>query len=220
MKNLENIVFSLYFTLLGRGKYFAFRAVAAFTMAIILGFGLPPAALSHEAHADVPTQSASIGGAFELTDQHGKTVKDGDFRGRVMLVFFGFTHCPDICPVSVSTLSKVMGALGDKADKVAPVFITVDPTRDTPKAMKDYLAPFDKHMVGLTGTPKQIKKAADAYKVYFAESEAGKHKAGDDYMVNHSGIIYLMGKDGAYVQHFSYDVGEKDVVAAINAYLK
>lgn len=173
----------------------------------------------HGAAAEAPAPVAAIGGPFTLTDQHGKTVKDSDFRGKVMLVFFGFTHCPDICPVSVSTLSNVMTALGDKATNVAPIFITVDPKRDTQAAMKAYLANFDPRMVALTGEAKAIKQAADAYKVYFAADDAAKQKGGD-YMVNHSGIIYMMGKDGSYVRHFSYDAAQDEIVAAIHEYLK
>lgn len=156
-----------------------------------------------------------IGGAFELTDQQGKTVRDGDFRGRAMLVFFGFTHCPDICPTTVSTLSKTMEILGDKADQVAPIFITVDPKRDTPRAMKDYLAHFDPRLVGLTGTQEQVKRAANAYKVYFSQA-----KTGDDYMVDHSSIVYLMDKNGQYVRHFSYDEPAQAFADGVAAYLE
>lgn len=186
---------------------------------------------------DMSSGEAAIGGNFALTDQTGKTVHDTDFRGRLMLVFFGFTHCPDICPVSTATLSQVMGKLGEKADQVAPVFITVDPERDSPSVLKDYLANFDKHMIGLTGTPEQIRQVTELYKAYFAkinvpmDAEATEdHTADDDheghghdhdhamhdmhheenYTVNHSGFIYLMGKDGKFLRLFPYnaDVGE------------
>jgi cytochrome oxidase Cu insertion factor (SCO1/SenC/PrrC family) len=173
----------------------------------------------HGKMASPAAPSGGIGGPFELTDQHGKTVKDSDFRGKIMLVFFGFTHCPDICPVSVSTLSKVMASLGDKADKVAPVFITVDPRRDTPAAMKEYLANFDQRIVALTGKPEAIKKAADGYKVYFSVAEASKQKDGS-YMVDHSTIIYMMDEKGEYVRHFSYNAGEKEIVNALAEHLK
>src|SRR5690606_16968628 len=107
---------------------------------------------------------------FALTDQHGKKVSSEDFRGRVMLVFFGFTHCPDICPTTVSNLSKMMDALGSDADEIVPVFITVDPERDTPEVMKNYLANFDERFVGLTGSMDDIKKTSKAYKVFFSKS--------------------------------------------------
>src|SRR5581483_9210577 len=113
---------------------------------------------------------AQVGGEFILTNQHGEAARSTDFRGRIMLVFFGFTHCPDICPVTVSTLSKAMALLGGQADSVAPIFISVDPERDTPQVMKDYLSNFDKHMIGLTGTPEQVRQVTEAYKVYFAKT--------------------------------------------------
>jgi len=180
-----------------------------------------PTAWAHghsEGH-ETPAAAVAIGGDFMLTDQNGKTVKDADFRGKLMLVFFGFTHCPDICPVSVDSLSKVMGMLGAKADQVAPVFITVDPQRDTQAALKDYLANFDKRIMALTGSPEAIKKAADAYKVYFSVSEASKQKNGD-YLVDHSTIIYMMGKDGSYLRHFSYNAAPQEIVDGILEALK
>jgi protein SCO1/2 len=177
------------------------------------------AAHVHEEKQPAVSATAAIGGDFTLTDQNGKLVKDAEFRGKLMLVFFGFTHCPEICPTTVSTLSKVMTALGDKADKVAPVFISVDPKRDTPKVMKEYLANFDKRIVGLTGTPQEVKKAADAYKIYFAINKDSK-TGEDDYQVDHSTIVYMMDKNGQYVRHFSYNAGEQEITKAILEALK
>lgn len=205
---------------------------------------------------DAPDETLSgegepaIGGAFTLTDHTGKIVRDADYRGKVMVVFFGFTHCPDICPVTIATLSGTLDALGAQADKVAPLFITVDPARDTPKVLKDYIAPFNAHIVGLTGTAPEIKVAVDAYKAYAARSEsvnagavpgdagdpadddeaddaddahghehAGGH-GGENYTVDHSGFVYLMGKDGKYLRHFPYNVSEKELTQAVREYLK
>src|SRR5262249_53540381 len=117
-----------------------------------------------------------IGGDFTLTDQNGRPVRESDFRGRVMLVFFGFTHCPDECPATVATLTRTMELLGPLADQVAPIFITVDPERDTPAVLKDFLSNFDKRFVGLTGTQGQIRQVAELYKVYYAKSN-GSEKA-------------------------------------------
>lgn len=188
--------------------------------------------------------NANVGGGFELIDQNGKTKTDADFRGKVMLVFFGFTHCPDICPVTVSTLSSLMELLGDKANMVAPIFISVDPERDTPEVLKSYLSNFDARIVGLTGTAEQTKSVADAYKVYYArahqeESYEGaddgayphndenppaltkdKDKDGDNYLIDHSGYIYLMDTNGKYVEHFRYDVSEQELADALKPYLK
>jgi protein SCO1/2 len=171
---------------------------------------------------------AAVGGDFTLIDQNGHTVQDTDFRGRLMLVFFGFTHCPDICPVSVATLSQAMGKLGEKADQVAPIFITVDPERDTPQVMKEYLANFDKHMIGLTGSAAQIQQAAAAYKAYAAKHEMeesphdedhhhdGDHESQGDYTVDHSGFIYLMGKDGKFIRLFPYNASVDEITHAVH----
>lgn len=177
---------------------------------------------------------ALIGGDFTLTDQRGVTVSDRDFRGRLMLVYFGFTHCPDICPVSASSLSKTMELLGAQADQVVPVFITVDPERDTPKVMADYFANFDKRFVALTGSAEAVKKAADAYKAYYSRTEppegeenAHQHMQGGheghgagDYMVDHSGYIYLMDRNGKYIRHFSYDASPEEMAQAVRPLLK
>jgi protein SCO1/2 len=169
---------------------------------------------------------AQVGGDFTLTDQNGKTVHESDFRGRLMLVFFGFTHCPDICPVSTAILSQVMSKLGSKADSVAPLFITVDPKRDTPPVLKAYLAPFDRHMIGLTGTPEQIEQVTHAYKAYAATRETDPstheaHEAHDHdhhdnaYTVDHSGFIYLMGKDGRFIRLFPYNADAGEITRAV-----
>jgi len=159
---------------------------------------------------------ANIGGNFTLTNQDGATISDKDFRGRVMMVFFGFTHCPDICPTTAASFGKILESLGDKANMVAPIFITVDPQRDTPTVLKEYLGNFDKRIIGLTGSEEQTKQVAYAYKAYFAKSNTA---AGDE-SVDHSGFIYLMDKNGAYVQHFPYDASVKDITDAVSNLLK
>jgi len=160
-----------------------------------------------------------IGGDFALTDQNGHLVHESDFHGRVMLVFFGFTHCPDECPATVATLTRAMALLGDKADQVVPIFISVDPESDTPPVLKDFLSNFDKRFVGLTGTPEEIKKVAELYKVYYARSDTADGKAAfdsknPDYSVDHSAFIYMMGKDGKYVRIFPYNTSEQDIARA------
>ncbi|MFW0777839.1 MAG: SCO family protein [Rickettsiales bacterium] len=186
--------------------------------------GLPPAKQEEESSSG----EAVIGGAFTLTNQHGGVVKEEEFRGKLMLVFFGFTHCPDICPIGTTTLSTLMEKLGDKADQLAPVFITVDPARDTPEVLKNYLANFDPRIVGLTGTKEQIKEAADAYKAYYSIAKAQtpmeegmQHApAGSDYMVNHSGYIYLMDRNGKYVTHFQYSAAVDELAEALAPHLQ
>ena len=152
---------------------------------------------------ETSTGKADIGGGFTLTDQNGNQVSDSQFRGKYMLVFFGFTSCPSICPVGMATLTQVMEQLGDDASKVQPVFITVDPETDTPARMKEFLANFHPSIVGLTGTPEQIKAVESAYKVYAAKSKDKNMPGG--YNVDHSGFIYLMDKNGEYLRHCAYD---------------
>ncbi len=160
--------------------------------------------------------TALIGGDFTLVNQDNVQVSDKDFRGKVMMVFFGFTRCPDICPTTSLTFAKVLEALGDKAGQVAPVFISVDPEHDTPAVLKEYFKNIDSRIIGLTGTPEQTKQAAAAYKAYFAKA---KNASGDD-TVDHSGFVYLMDKNGVYVQHFPYDVNAQEITDAVLNLLK
>lgn len=158
--------------------------------------------------------TATIGGPFTLVDQHGRTVTDETFRGRWMLVFFGFTHCPDICPTALNDMSAVLAELGPAADKVQPIFVTVDPERDTVEAMSQYVANFDPRIVALTGTPEQISQAAKAYRVYYK-----KVPQGDDYTMDHTGILYLMDPQGRFMTHFTPNTPPEDMAARIRKLL-
>jgi protein SCO1 len=161
--------------------------------------------------------TALIGGPFALVDQNGKQVTDQDFRGRDMLIFFGFTHCPDICPAELQVMAQALDHLGDKAKKVVPIFITVDPERDTPEAMKAYVESFGPNFVGLTGSPEAIAAAAKAYRVAYAKIE---NKASpSDYSVDHSAIAYLMGPDGKYLTHFAYGMTPKEMAEKLERFL-
>jgi protein SCO1/2 len=164
------------------------------------------------------TGKALIGGPFTLVDQHGKTVTDQDFRGRYMLVFFGFTHCPDICPAELQVISAALDELGPKAEEVVPVFVTLDPERDTPEVMAGYVENFGSRFVGLTGSPEAIAEAAKAYRVAyskFQEDETTK----SDYSIDHSALVYLMGKDGEYVTHFAYGTPVAKLTETLRRYL-
>jgi protein SCO1/2 len=154
----------------------------------------------------------SIGGPFTLTDQNGITRHDSDFRGKLMLVYFGYTYCPDVCPATLNTMTAALDKLGAAADQVQPIFITVDPARDTVKQMKLYAANFTPRLLALTGAPDQIAAAARAYRVYF-DKQPGEGK--DDYSVNHSAFVYLMGRDGKYLAHFGPDDTAEQMAAAI-----
>ncbi len=159
---------------------------------------------------------AQVGGAFTLTDTKGHTTRDSDFRGRPMLVYMGFTHCPDICPTTLTTLSAALKILGSDANDVATIFITVDPTHDTPAVMGKYLESFDPHIIGLTGSEEAIKNVTKAYKVY-AQKEVSAHA--DSYTIDHSGYIYLMDKNGKYVTHFAPNVKPETIAQAVRAKL-
>ncbi|MFI5018217.1 MAG: SCO family protein [Dongiales bacterium] len=150
--------------------------------------------------------AAAIGGPFKLTDQNGKPRSDADFRGEYTLVFFGYTNCPDVCPTTLQTLTDAMADLGPKAEKVTPVFITVDPERDTAKALKDYAANFTPRLVMLTGSPADIAAVAKEYRVYYAK--AGE---GPNYAMDHTALIYLMGPDGTYVTHYAPQATADDI---------
>jgi protein SCO1/2 len=142
--------------------------------------------------------SAAIGGPFQLVDQNGKPFTDQDMRGKPYLVFFGFTHCPDICPTTLFEMSQLMRKLGPDADRAGALFITVDSGRDTPAVLKDYLASFDPHLRGLTGDQTAIDQAIKDYRVYAKKVPL----QGGDYTMDHTAIVYLMDKDGQFVAPF------------------
>jgi protein SCO1/2 len=160
---------------------------------------------------------ALIGGPFTLTDQTGKTVTDQDFRGRYMLVFFGFTHCPDICPAELQVMSATLDELGPKAAQVVPVFITLDPERDTQAVVGDYVKNFAPGFVGLTGSPEAIAEAAKAYRVAYSKFQ--EDKTTGDYSIDHSVLVYFMGSDGNYITHFAYGTPAAKMTETLRRYL-
>jgi protein SCO1/2 len=153
-----------------------------------------------------PNENASsappVGGPFNLINGDGKLVSNEDFAGQNMLIFFGFTHCPDVCPQTLSTLTRALELIGDDIDKVQPVFVTVDPLRDTPDVVKAYVADFHPKLIGLTGTSRQVSAAMRAYRIYAAKMGDELHIK-SDYQVDHTSITYLMGPDGAFKTFFS-----------------
>ena len=163
------------------------------------------------------TGKALVGGPFTLVDTKGKTVTDQDFRGRYMLVFFGFTHCPDICPAELQVMDAAMEALGDDAKKVAPIFISVDPERDTPEVVADYVKNFGDKIVGLTGSPEQVAAAAKAYRASYAKFKDDKF--GSDYSIDHSTLVYFMGPDGEYITHFPFGTSADKMSEGMRRYL-
>ena len=142
---------------------------------------------------------AAVGGPFHLEDQNGRPVSDEDMKGRPFLVFFGFTHCPDVCPTTLFDISEVLKRLGKDADRTGAIFITVDPERDTPAVLKDYLSNFDPHLRGLTGDASAVEAALRAYRVYAKKVPL----SGGDYTMDHTAVVYLMDKDGRFVAPFN-----------------
>jgi protein SCO1/2 len=161
---------------------------------------------------------ALIGGPFSLIDADGKRVTDESYRGRYMLVFFGFTSCPDICPAGLQLISAALDKLGAKADKVTPIFITLDPERDTKEKVGAYVKNFNARLVGLTGTPEEIAQVAKEYRVYYKKvpTEGGGPGA---YGLDHSSIIYLMDPNGEYVTHFTPSTQVDELTARLEKIL-
>lgn len=139
---------------------------------------------------------ADIRSEFSLVNHTGRAVTEDDYAGHWQLVFFGFTHCPDICPTTLAYMGNVLDLLGEKADRVAPLFVTVDPKRDTPEVLSEYVAAFHPRITGLTGTDVQVAAAAEAFKVYYERLE--DERAPDGYLMAHAGHIYLMRPDGRF----------------------
>jgi protein SCO1/2 len=159
--------------------------------------------------------ASAIGGPFKLIDQNGKPITDADLKGRPFLVFFGYTHCPDVCPTTLFEVSEVMRALGTDADRAGALFITVDPERDTPAAIKDYLSSFDPHLRGATGDRAAIDAAEKAYRVYAKKIPT----ANGDYSMDHTALVYLMDKQGRFVAPFSLKRRPEDAAAELRRYL-
>ena len=137
----------------------------------------------------------SVGGPFTLTDQTGKQRSDSEFRGKLMIVYFGYTSCPDVCPTDLMAITQALDALGSAAEGVQPIFITIDPERDT-DGLADYVSSFHHSLVGLTGAPDEIKKVANAYKAFYVKVPGERS---GEYSIDHAGVIYLMGRDGEYL---------------------
>lgn len=156
---------------------------------------------------------ALVGGPFTLTDHTGREVTEKTFLGKYLLVFFGFTFCPDICPTELQVITAALDQMGPAGEAIQPVFITIDPARDTPEVLKAYVSNFGPRLLGLTGTPEQIAAAAKAYRVYYAK--AANSGADENYVMDHSTIIYLMGPDGRFVRHMPYTTDAAKLAAEL-----
>lgn len=155
----------------------------------------------------------NFGGPFTLTDHTGKTVTDQNFNGQYRLIYFGFTYCPAICPTELQRISTVLKELGDKGKQIQPIFVTVDPERDTAEIMKNYVSMFHPRLVGLTGTPEQIKQITSGYKIYYAKVQDDSMS---DYTMDHSSFIYFMGPDDSLLRIFKMSDSIEDIVKVID----
>lgn len=174
------------------------RTCALIVIASLLGSGVAAAEDQPSAEQmmdDLMYGRGTIGGPFTLTDQTGRTRSDSEFRGKLMIVYFGYTYCPDVCPADLMAITQALDALGPAAEGIQPVFITVDPERDT-KGLADYVAAFHHSLVGLTGSPEEIRKVANAYKAFYAKVPG---EPSGEYSIDHAGVIYLIGRDGEYL---------------------
>lgn len=161
-------------------------------------------------------QGVSIGGPFSLVDQNGQAVTDRDFAGRALLIYFGYTYCPDVCPTELGIVAAALDAMGPAGERVTPIFITVDPDRDTPAALADYVSRFHPRMIGLTGSAEQVAQAARAYRVYYAKVHP---RDSTDYLMDHSSFIYLVGPDGRVKSLFRPETSPEAIAAAATAQL-
>jgi protein SCO1/2 len=186
--------------------------VTAFTASLLIGLLVMLWAMGGVKGVTAP---AAIGGPFQLTDQSGATVTEKNLQGKPSLIFFGFTHCPDVCPTALFEMSEILRAMGGDADRVNAYFISVDPERDNKEAIKDYLSSFDPHLKGLTADPDSIARVLSAYRVY-----AKKVPLKDgDYTMDHTALTYLMDRDGRFVAPFNLNRKPEEAAADLKKYL-
>ena len=194
-----------------------FLVTALFAGLVILGAGAFLALSLHETPrgAAGTLLASAIGGPFRLVDQNGKTVTDADLKGKWSLVYFGYTHCPDACPTALNDIAIALDELGPQRNEVRPVFVTVDPERDTPEVLKSYVTAFDAPILALSGTPEEIAQAAKGYRVYYA-----KHpEAGGDYSMDHSSVIYVMDPEGRFTASFTHENSPEEIAERLKKLL-
>ncbi|MCW8835227.1 MAG: SCO family protein [Rhodospirillales bacterium] len=165
-----------------------------------------------------PLPGVQIGGPFTLTDHNGERVTDETYRGKYLLVYFGYTFCPDVCPTELTIIVDALDRIGPLADKIQPILITVDPARDTAEALKPYVAAFHPRLVGLTGTEEEIASVARSYRAYYARADEEGDK--ETYLVDHSALTYLMGPDGEFLTTFSYGSPAETVAKGLRKFIQ
>ena len=187
------------------------RIAVAMAIGLVIAAGIAWWQVQNTPQTTQTTQTAvSIGGSFTLTDHTGRTVTDGDFQGKYRLIYFGYSYCPDVCPTELGSMARAMDVLGPLADQVQPLLITIDPERDTVSHLAEYVSLFHPRLVGLTGTPEQVAAVTKAYRVYAAKRPAESGKT-QEYLMDHSGFLYLMGPDGAFIRIFPAGTSGEDL---------
>jgi protein SCO1/2 len=177
--------------------------------------GLEPSDIAGEAGLVLPS-NLDIGGPFVLTDHFGKRVSDAEFRGRWLLIYFGYTYCPDVCPTELQTVAAALEKLGPRGAAIVPLFVTIDPERDTPAVLAEYVKLFDDRLIGLTGTPDEIAAMAKRFRVYYAKT---RPKGDAPYLMDHSSFLYLMGPDGRFRALFRQGMGADQLADALGQQL-
>jgi cytochrome oxidase Cu insertion factor (SCO1/SenC/PrrC family) len=199
------------------------RAIAIIGLALLMAHATdcavaqgPDSAKAARLMDDLMWGRGHVGGPFELTDQTGHTRTDADFRGKLLIVYFGYTYCPDVCPTDLMQIGLAIDKLGADGAQVQPLFISVDPDRDTPSVLADYVSMFNPRIVALTGTPAQVRAVADAYKAYYAKVLPNGSTA---YLIDHTGFIYLMGRSGEYLGFFPPGTSADRMVEIVRQHL-
>ncbi|RCK18965.1 SCO family protein [Thalassospira lucentensis] len=195
--------------------------LAILAIALVLGIGLTYRLMMMGSETQ-SSGAAAIGGPFELVNQNGDTVTQQDYAGKYMLIYFGYTFCPDVCPTELQVMGTALDMMPeDIAADVTPIFISIDPERDTIGALGAYVPHFHDRMVGLTGTVAQTSEAAKAYRIYYAKSiPEGEPEDTDSYLMDHSSFVYLMGRDGEFIRHFNYGTAPEDMAKGITEAVK
>jgi protein SCO1/2 len=188
----------------------------ALTLALAASAQEPDSARAARLMDDLMWGRGHVGGPFALIDQNGKPRTDTEFRGKLLIVYFGYTYCPDICPTALAEIGLALDKLGASGDEVQPLLISVDPERDKPRVLAEYVPMFHPRLIGLTGTPEQIRKVADSYKVYYAKYLPPD---GGVYLIDHTGFIYLMGRSGEYLGFFPPGTSADRMVEIIRQHL-
>jgi cytochrome oxidase Cu insertion factor (SCO1/SenC/PrrC family) len=185
---------------------------------ILLSILIAALALTTLKPAQMGSGTALIGGPFTMVNGRGETVTEKTYAGKYMLLFFGFTHCSDVCPTELQVMSAAFAEMGSTSEAITPIFVTVDPERDTPTVMSDYVKNFHPRLVGLTGTPEQVAAIAKVYHIFYQKVPDPKNPS--DYEMDHSSILYLMGPDGKFIKHFPYTTDAKGLSEALKKVLQ